>query len=153
MENYGLNVHSLNSIDDKGRIMLPVKLREALKEVELVLTRGIEDCLWLFPLTVWQGFSGRVQNSVSIFDPNSRLIQRRILAPAQEAALDASGRLKLSPSVMQMAKLKKECYLIGMGDHVEIWDAAVYEAYDAATAGRLEEAFVKAGGSAENNGV
>jgi MraZ protein len=140
--NYNLSVHSLVSIDDKGRVLLPIKLREALTGINLILTRGVEDCLWLFPNDAWEEFSASVQGALSIFDVNSRLIQRRILAPANEAPLDGTGRLKLSPSLMAMARLKKECYLIGMGDRIEIWDSEVYDTYDSATAGRLEEAFV-----------
>jgi MraZ protein len=140
--NYDFQVHALVSIDDKGRLLLPIKLRESLQDCPLVLTRGVEECLWLFTASTWQSFAGQLSSSLSIFDAGSRLIQRRILAPAGEVLLDNTGRLKLNPSLMTMAKFKRECYLIGMGDHIEIWDAELYTSYDEATSGRLEEAFV-----------
>ncbi len=142
---YGLNIHSLNTIDDKGRILLPIKLREALADCPLTLTRGVEECLWLFPTSEWEKFAQQASVGLSIFDPDSRMIQRRILAPAQEIPVDAAGRIKLSPSLMQMAHLQKDCYLIGLGTYIEIWDAALYEEYDRATNDRLEDAFKRAG--------
>lgn len=145
MGEYGLNIHTLSTVDDKGRILLPIKLREALEDCPLTLTRGVEQCLWLFPSPQWEKFAQQVSTGLSIFDADSRMIQRRILAPAQEVPVDAAGRIKLNPSLMQMAHLQKDCYLIGLGYYIEIWDAARYEEYEERTNDHLENAFKRAG--------
>ncbi|MGL4524573.1 MAG: division/cell wall cluster transcriptional repressor MraZ [Spirochaetia bacterium] len=151
MGDYGLNIHSLITIDDKGRILLPIKLRELLDGCVLTLTRGIEECLWLFPSDEWEKFAQTASQGLSIFNPDSRMIQRRILAPAQEVPLDAAGRIKLNPSLMQMARLQKDCYLIGLGYYLEIWDSQLYHAYETATNDRLESAFARTGDKAHDS--
>lgn len=145
MGEYGLSIHTLSTIDDKGRILLPIKLREVLADCPLTLTRGVEECLWLFPTSAWEIFAQQMSAGLSIFDADSRMIQRRILAPAQEVPLDAAGRIKLNPSLMQMAYLQKDCYLIGLGQYIEVWDAVRYQEYEERTNGSLEHAFQRAG--------
>ena len=80
------------SLDDKGRLMIPSKLREQITANLLILTRGAERCLWLFPQEKWKHFSENLMASTSMYERKGRLVRRWIIAPAQEIEIDKSGR-------------------------------------------------------------
>ncbi len=119
----------LNNLDDKGRIMIPSRLRSEIEGNSLVLTRGVDKCLWLFTLTEWKRISEEIMASTSIFQSKARMIQRRIIAPAQEIEFDKAGRINITPALRQSVELKKECVILGINNYVEIWDEAVYQNY------------------------
>jgi MraZ protein len=95
----------------------------------VVLTRGVENCLWLFPPEEWKTFSEKLIGSTSLFQEESRLIQRRMIAPAQEADIDKAGRIVIPPTLRDYANLKKECLILGLKKYMEIWSEASYETY------------------------
>jgi MraZ protein len=117
------------SLDDKGRLMIPAKIRTDITGNVLVLTRGIEKCLWLFSPEEWKDISGKLLSSTSIFQEKTRLIQRRFIAPAQEVEIDKSGRIVIPSTLREYGGLKKDCIVIGMLNHLEIWDDVVYQDY------------------------
>ncbi len=119
----------LNNIDEKGRIMIPVKLRACIEGDLLVLTRGVDKCLWLFPLSEWAKVSQQIMSATSILQARARMIQRRIIAPAQETEIDKSGRINIAPALRSFAELKKECVILGINNYMEIWDQEVYQKY------------------------
>ncbi len=80
-----------NTLDEKGRLSLPARMRSELPGLALVLTQGIDKCLWVFPPLQWQEFSQKLMASTSLFQARSRLVQRRILAPAQDVEIDRLG--------------------------------------------------------------
>lgn len=117
------------SLDDKGRLMLPSKLRGELPGNRLVLTRGIDSCLWLFTPEEWARVSESLMGAASPFQQQARLIQRWIIAPATEIDLDKSGRLNIPPSLQKAAGLSKDCVILGIKNYLEIWDADAYNTY------------------------
>lgn len=119
----------VNNIDEKGRIMIPVKLRAAIDGDSLILTRGVDQCLWLFPVSEWQKVSQQIMSATSILQARARMIQRRIIAPAQETEIDRSGRINIAPVLRSFAQLKKECVILGINNYIEIWDEEVYQKY------------------------
>ena len=128
------------TIDDKGRLLLPGKIRASLPDETLVQTRGVDKCLWLFPVEPWSKLEALVKESSSLFKAQSRLIQRRLIAPAQEVNIDKAGRIKLSPSIMKSVDVIRECIILGLDDHIEIWDVEAYEEYQRETEEDLNEA-------------
>lgn len=128
------------TIDDKGRLLLPGKIRAALPEDFLVQTRGVDKCIWLFPEEPWKKLEALVKENSSLFKAQSRLIQRRLIAPAQEVNIDKAGRIKLSASIMKSVDVVRECIILGLDDHIEIWDAQAYEEYQRETEEDLNEA-------------
>ena len=128
------------TIDDKGRLLLPGKIRAALPEEMLVQTRGVDKCIWLFPEEPWQKLEALVKENSSLFKAQSRLIQRRLIAPAQEVNIDKAGRIKLSPSIMKSVDVVRECIILGLDDHIEVWDAQAYEEYQRETEEDLNKA-------------
>jgi len=117
------------SLDEKGRLMVPARIRQAITGNVMIITRGIDRCLWLFPPEEWSSISQNLINSSSMFLEKTRLIQRRILAPAQEIEIDRSGRLSIPQTLRDYGELKKECIILGMLKYMEIWDEEIYNGY------------------------
>ena len=118
-----------NTLDEKGRISLPAKLRGELPGNEFVLTQGVDACLWLFAPEQWNALSKKLIESTSLFAARARLVQRRILAPAQEVEVDKLGRIAIPQSLREFAGLSKDCVILGITKYVEIWDAEAYKNY------------------------
>jgi len=135
-----------NTLDEKGRLSLPARLRGELPGINLVLTQGVDNCLWLFPPEQWAELSSKRMASTSLFQARSRLVQRRILAPAQEVEVDRLGRISIPQSLREWAGLSRECVILGISRYIEIWDADAYKAYLAANEGEFLAATEELGG-------
>ncbi|ULQ60175.1 division/cell wall cluster transcriptional repressor MraZ [Brucepastera parasyntrophica] len=118
-----------NTLDEKGRIMFPVRLRAGLSSSLLILTRGIDTCLWLFSPEQWEILSAKVMESASLFQAQSRSVLRRLIAPAQEVEMDKTGRISIPQSLREYAGLSKDCVFLGINKYFELWDAEKYEEY------------------------
>ncbi len=136
-----------NALDDKGRILVPSRLRSEVPGNTLVITSGIDRCLWLFPPDEWKQLSDKLMEAASPFSRKARLLQRRIIAPAQEVELDKTGRILIPPSLKETAGLKKECVLHGIKKYIEIWDVDEYAGYLEAHEDEFQEAAEELGGS------
>lgn len=118
-----------NTLDEKGRIMFPVRLRSELSSSVLILTRGIDRCLWLFSPEQWKVLSDKVMESASLFQSQSRSVLRRLIAPAQEVEIDKAGRVSIPQSLREYAGLGKDCVFLGINKYFELWDSEEYEKY------------------------
>ena len=118
-----------NTLDEKGRLSLPARMRSELPGIDLVLTQGVDQCLWLFPPQQWQALSQKLMASTSLFQAKSRLVQRRIIAPAQEVEIDRLGRISIPQSLREWAGLSRECVILGISKYIEIWSADEYRKY------------------------
>ncbi|MCR5613172.1 division/cell wall cluster transcriptional repressor MraZ [Treponema sp.] len=118
-----------NTLDEKGRISFPAKLRQELNESTLIVTQALDHCLWLFTPEEWKNLSTKLMESASPFDAKNRLVLRRIVAPAQEVEFDKSGRLSIPQSLREYASLSKDCVLLGIDKYIELWDSESYEQY------------------------
>lgn len=108
-----------HSIDTKGRIIIPAKYRDELGDT-FVVTKGLDGCLFLYPLSEWQSFVEKLQQLPS--NQNTRKIQRQFLSKAMEVSLDKQGRI-LVPSLLRTAAgLEKEVAFVGMMNRIEVWD-------------------------------
>lgn len=115
-----------NTLDDKGRISLPAKLRAGLPGTVLVITQGMDSCLWVFTPERWQSLTDQLFASTSLFHQQARIIQRRIIAPAQEVEIDKAGRIAIPQSLREYAHLSRECVVLGITKRLEIWDVESY---------------------------
>lgn len=116
------------TIDDKGRLNFPAKFREKMGAA-FVVTRWLDDCLVAFPETEWQRITDILRSKSMV---KTRDIQRFLFAAAQEVAPDKQGRILLPASLRQYAGLERTAAVIGNRSHVEIWDAARWDARRAA---------------------
>ncbi|AFG38172.1 division/cell wall cluster transcriptional repressor MraZ [Spirochaeta africana] len=118
-----------NTLDEKGRLLIPSRIRTELPGSCLVLTQGIEQCIWMFPPENWKRLSDSIMASTSPFNAQARLIQRRIIAPAQEVEIDKAGRITIPPSLREYSRLTKDTVILGIAQYLEIWDADEYRTY------------------------
>jgi MraZ protein len=135
------------TIDDKGRMSLPAKIRGKIQGDTLILTKGAEKCLWLYLPEEWDRVSKQLIGGSSVFTLNTQDVLRRFIAPAEELTLDKAGRVKLSPSLMKSMDLNRDCYLLGMGERLEIWDETVYERFEEERSAEVKLTWEGLGGS------
>lgn len=112
----------------------------------IILTRGVERCLWLFPPEEWRIFSEKLIGSTSVFQEQSRLIQRRMIAPAQETEIDKAGRIVIPQTLREYAELKKDCLVLGLKKYMEIWSEASYMTYLDENEAKFKQAAEELGG-------
>ena len=112
-------------IDDKSRLTIPAKFREALAK-GCVITRGFEKNLIIYTTKEFGELIKR-SHQMSATDPESRDLKRFIFAGASEATPDKSGRVLISPALRTHAALDSEVFVIGVGQHIEVWSKAAWE--------------------------
>ena len=117
-------------LDDKGRIFLPAKFRDELSE-GLVVTRGQERCLYVWPSAEFRTFTARAAPGDRVTNKGDRDFMRMLFAGASAETADQQGRVTLPQVLRDYAGLDRDCIVIGAFDRVEIWDAAAWTAYSA----------------------
>ena len=131
-----------NTLDEKGRISFPSKLRSVLNQCELVVTQGLDQCLMLFTAEEWVSLTDKIMGSASVFDEQKLIVMRHFIAPAQRLEFDKSGRLAIPQSLREYAALKSgcECKIQGMIKFIELWDSSEYAKYKTDNAASLKDA-------------
>jgi MraZ protein len=114
-------------MDDKGRLFLPARFRDALAG-GLVITRGQERCLYLFPTAEFAMIYARLRQA-PVTSKAARDYQRVLLSGASDEVPDRQGRVTVPPPLREYAGLAKDCVVIGAGSRVEVWDANAWQAY------------------------
>jgi len=116
-----------HSLDAKGRLFIPAKLREELGE-RFVITRGTGGCLFGFSFEQWETFTEKLR-SLPLGDPKAQRVVRLLSAWAAEVEMDKQGRVLLNANLRECAGLEKEATIIGATSRIEIWDRVTWEAY------------------------
>lgn len=116
-----------HTIDDKGRLAIPVKFRGDLAK-GAVVTRGLDASLFLFPKEEWDKLAQKLA-SLPLGQSNSRAFARLMLAGAMDAELDKQGRLVLPEYLRNYAGMQKSVVVAGLFNRLELWDADTWEAY------------------------
>jgi MraZ protein len=114
----------LYSIDLKGRVNIPAKFRQVLSddnEQTFVVTRGIDPCVWVYPITVWQSIEDELKKLSSLSAVN-RTFVRQTARHATITTYDKQGRIQIPTTLIQYAGLEKEVLIIGMINKIEIWN-------------------------------
>lgn len=125
---YSFTGKFLYSIDQKGRLNLPFKFRRMTKTDNFVLTYGLEKCLFIFPEERWlQYVKGCMP--LTIGEKAHRDFLRLFGSSTEDLSLDKQGRLQIREDFLEHAGLKKEALIIGVIDHIEVWDPACWEEY------------------------
>jgi MraZ protein len=119
------------NLDAKGRMSVPTRHRDALLvqgEGRVTLTKHPDGCLLLFPRPEWEAFRTRIAQ----LPMDAHWWRRIFLGNAAEIDLDSAGRILISPELRSAANLDREIILLGMGSHLEIWDANTYSSKEQA---------------------
>jgi MraZ protein len=121
-----LGTHSPR-LDDKGRLFLPAKYREELSG-GLVITKGQERCLYVFPLAEFQRITEALR-AAPVTAKAVRDYSRVFFASASDELPDKQGRITIPPALRGYAGLDRDCVVIGANTRLEIWDAQAWETY------------------------
>lgn len=123
-----------HSIDQKKRLAIPIKFRKELG-ASAVVTRGLDGCLWLFPLREWEVVADKL-GSLPI---NQRDFARAMLSGASEVGLDRLGRVLIPEYLKTYAFLQKNVVITGLYKRIEIWDEEKWRAYKTKTEKDVEK--------------
>ncbi len=129
-----------HSVDAKGRLAVPAKFRNELKKA--VVTKGLENCLVLYPKKQWDVLAGKLA-ALPISKANSRAFARMMLAGAMDVSVDSQGRIILPEYLRTFAGLDKKVVITGLYDRLEIWDETKWQQYQSETeknSGEIAEA-------------
>lgn len=113
--------------DAKGRIIVPSKFREGLSDT-FVLARGLDDCLTIYSVDQWSKMTSQVRRLARTKMQN-RKYQHVLFSQASECNFDTMGRINIPEKLASLVGLRKDCTLIGMDDHIEIWNTETWRKY------------------------
>ena len=108
----------LHTVDDKGRLFIPAKLREALA-FTFIITKGLDNCLYGYSMDEWKTFEEKLSVQPTA---KARNISRFLFASAVSVTADKQGRVVLPASLRSFAGLTKDVVIVGVGQRIEIWD-------------------------------
>lgn len=112
------------NIDDKGRLTIPSKIRYELKE-SCIITRGLDKCLFIYSQEEWTNIIKKYRELPNTKD--ARNFMRFFLSGASVCEFDKQGRINISGPLMEYAKLEKDCVIIGVNDHLEVWSKELWD--------------------------
>lgn len=121
-----------HSIDPKGRLAMPAKLREGLG-AKFIITKGLDGCLFVYDLEQWALLEQKL-STLPMSRKTARDFTRFLFGGACEGECDKQGRVLLPANLRSYAKLDKEAVIVGVGNHAEIWDANTWNEYNEANA-------------------
>lgn len=116
-----------NTIDNKGRIIIPSRFREELGH-RFILTKGLDHCLIIYSMEEWKRFEDKLK-SLPIASKEARSFVRYFFSGAVECEADKQGRMNIPPHLREYARIEKDLVTIGVSDRVEIWSRQEWEAY------------------------
>ncbi|MCI8620282.1 MAG: division/cell wall cluster transcriptional repressor MraZ [Clostridia bacterium] len=114
-----------HSVDAKGRVIMPAKLREDIGE-KFILTKGLDGCLFAYSQTEWQNFEEKLK-TLPLTNKNARDFVRFFLSGAIECEIDKQGRFLIPGNLREYGKLDKEIVILGVGTRIEIWDKNIWK--------------------------
>ncbi len=117
-----------SKLDKQGRIVIPSKMREQLKGNNVYLTRGLEECLFLFSENVWKSQSEKLK-TLPFTKGDPRAFTRLFFSGAYKTKIDKQGRLNIPSNLVGYAGIKNSVVIIGVGTRIEIWDEKKWEEY------------------------
>ena len=117
-----------HSLDAKGRLIMPAKLRQDIGE-KFIVTKGLDGCLFAFSQKEWENFEAKLK-TLPLSDRNARNFVRFFLSGATECEIDKQGRFLIPGNLRTAANLEKEAVIIGVGTRLEIWNRDKWKSYN-----------------------
>ena len=117
-----------HSLDAKGRLIMPAKLRTDMGE-KFIITKGLDGCLFVFSQNEWSNFESKLKE-LPLTNKNARDFVRFFLSGATECEIDKQGRFLLVNTLREYAEIIKEVIIIGVGTRLEIWDKEKWKKYN-----------------------
>ena len=127
------------SLDDKGRLMIPAKLREGLSGGSpLYVLKGFEGCLSIYNEISFMKLSEKL-SSLPYEDKEARSYIRNLLGSVVQLNVDKLGRIQVPTTILNKYQISRQVAVIGVGDHFELWDLAKYQEYEADNSKKFED--------------
>lgn len=123
---------AIHAMDAKGRLVLPADHRALLEGGKVVLTLGFDNQVEVHPLAAWQHIRASIA-AMQRGDLESRRRARAIFSNASKQVLDKQGRVTIPPKLREVCGMSKDIAIVGMGDHIELWDAERWDTEDDAS--------------------
>jgi len=120
------------ALDAKGRVNIPAKFRNVLtadNDQLFVITRGMDPCVWVYPIIVWQSIEDELRKLSSLSQVNRSFV-RNTVRYASSVQYDKQGRIAVSSNLIQYADLEKEVLILGMVNKIEIWNPDILDSVD-----------------------
>ena len=120
-----------HTIDRKGRLIVPAKFRQALKEHDvtaLFLTRGLDGCLFVFPESEWRMVESRFKQ-IPFTKAEGRKFNRMFFSGATEVSVDNLGRILVPKSLKEFAGIKEDVIIVGVSSRMEVWSKERWQAF------------------------
>ena len=120
-----------HTIDRKGRLIVPAKFRQALKEhdiTSLFLTRGLDGCLFLFPESEWRMVESRFKQ-IPFTKAEGRKFNRMFFSGAAEVTIDTLGRILVPKALKEFAGIKADVMVVGVSSRMEVWSQERWQAF------------------------
>lgn len=139
-----------HTIDDKNRLSLPAKFRKEMGK-RVVVTPGLDSCLFIFMVDEWERISSRLSVSESsMLQADNRGFNRYLLGRAVEVEVDAVGRMLIPERLRSRANLEASVVFVGVKDRVELWNEAAWDAYVKEVEAKADQLAEKLGKPATN---
>ena len=118
-----------STLDDKGRVSIPARLRERYGG-ELVITHGMQPSAWIMTPAVWEQVQAKLDKAASALSEDEYLdLQYQYVLPAQVVEIDKSRRIALPSAIRKYARLNRECLVLSAENRLELWDAEFFWTY------------------------
>jgi len=130
--------YSERTVDAKGRMILPRAYRQEF-ESGLVITRGLDNCLLLFPVSEWESVVSKIEEMPAGRE-ETRRFSRLFFSNASRLMPDAQGRILIPFNLREMAGLEKDVVVIGLSNKAEVWNPERWAAYRGESEGNYEQA-------------
>lgn len=117
-----------HSLDVKGRLIMPAKLRADIGE-KFIISKGLDGCLFVFSQNEWSNFEAKLKE-LPLTNKNARDFVRFFLSGATECELDKQGRFLIVNNLRAYAEIEKEVIIIGVGTRLEIWNKEKWDKYN-----------------------
>ncbi|MSU56006.1 MAG: division/cell wall cluster transcriptional repressor MraZ [Candidatus Taylorbacteria bacterium] len=134
----------IHTIDDKNRLSLPAKFRAEMGK-KVVVTPGLDGCLFVFTLKQWEKISERLGES-SMLQADTRNFNRYMLGGATEAEVDSIGRVLIPDFLRERADLKEKVAVVGVQSRVELWNEKKWQEFKRGVEGQADTLAEKLGG-------
>lgn len=128
------------SVDSKGRVNIPARMRKYVSPEAndtFVITRGYEQCLFVYPNDEWMKFEQSVRE-LSTTNPKHRFFARTLLERATDSQLDAQFRITIPKDLLQFASIESEVLILGVLERIELWNPSLYKEYQKSQAETYE---------------
>ncbi|HET6696880.1 MAG TPA: division/cell wall cluster transcriptional repressor MraZ [Gaiellaceae bacterium] len=126
-----------HTIDDKNRLTLPARFRQSFA-AGVVVARGIDQCLDVYTREGWEATMASRLAGLDPFTRENRQLRRALFSSGSEADVDKQGRVTIPAGLLGKASLARDVVVVGVGDHLEVWDRKAWKAEIEDVEGRVE---------------